>query len=241
MNKKIRRIVKPIIKKISNLAGYDIKAYSPPNYNWIYERKIQSVLDIGANTGQYALQISKILPESVIFSFEPIKSVYDELVVNTKNNNVKAYNFALGEKEDEMEMNVSQHTPSSSLLKMSDLHLRLYNIAKHKAIEKVKIKALDNIADELNIAGQNYLVKIDVQGFEDKVLKGGYNTIKNAQIIQIEMTYQELYKGQFLFDDIYKILIEMNFDFSGNISQKYNPSDGKLVYSDSIFIKKSNS
>jgi len=231
-------MLREYIKKSFHLLGINVQKYTRPNYGWIYERNIAVVLDIGANTGQYALEISKILPQSTIYSFEPIKKCYDELVINTRKLNLKPFNFALGEREYETEINVSSHSPSSSLLRMTDLHKNLYSHSKDYTLEKISVKRLDSIAPELNISDKNYLVKIDVQGFEDKVILGGNETIKGAQIIQVEMTYQELYKGQPLFDNIYKLLYEMGFEFSGNISQVFNPDNGGLVYSDSIFLRK---
>ncbi len=230
-------MLKKYIKGLFQFFGISVRRYIPPSYGWIYARNITAVLDIGANTGQYALAISKILPESKIYSFEPIKKCYDDLIINTEKLNIETFNFALGENEYETEINVSSHSPSSSLLRMTDLHKKLYSHTKNFTVEKISVKALDQIAHDLNISKENYLVKIDAQGFEDKIIKGGYNTIKNAQIIQVEMTYQELYEGQPLFDNIYQVLNEMGFDFSGNISQVYNPDTGELVYSDSIFLR----
>ncbi|MFN8465859.1 MAG: FkbM family methyltransferase [Caldilineaceae bacterium] len=47
-----------------------------------------------------------------------------------------------------------------------------------------------------------YMVKIDVQGFEDKVLLGGELTIRHASMLIIETSFQVLYEGQALFGDV---------------------------------------
>ena len=41
-----------------------------------------TVLDVGANTGQFALEIHKILPQAMIYSFEPLKDCYEQLMHN---------------------------------------------------------------------------------------------------------------------------------------------------------------
>lgn len=231
-------MIKKYIKILLHAIGFDVKKYTPPNYGWIKERNITVVIDIGANIGQFAKLIDDVLPGVRIYSFEPIKSCYDELVKKCRSLNLKAFNFALGEKEDKTEIHVSQHSPSSSLLEMAELHKELYEYTQLSTKESIVVKTLDGIASELNLSNQNYMVKIDVQGFEDKVIKGGENTIKNAQIILIEMSYQTLYNGQLLFSGLNKFLEQLGFEFAGNFEQYTDPNNGRVVYSDSIFLKR---
>ena len=76
-----------MIKLIQDLflkVGISIKLVRPENNIWLQSRGITTVLDIGANTGQFANRINEILPDVNIISFEPIKKCYDELVLNTK-------------------------------------------------------------------------------------------------------------------------------------------------------------
>ncbi len=57
--------------------GLIVKLVRPDNNLWLQNRNIKTVLDIGANTGQFANLIQKILPQANIISFEPIKKCYD--------------------------------------------------------------------------------------------------------------------------------------------------------------------
>ena len=81
------------------------------------------------------------------------------------------------------------------------------------------------------------LIKIDVQGFEDKVIAGGRNIIRRATILILETSFQPLYIGQPLFEDIYDSL-KQDFRYMGSLSQSQSQIDGSALYEDSIFVKK---
>jgi FkbM family methyltransferase len=214
--------------------GLIVKLVRPENNAWLQNLKIDTVIDIGANTGQFAQRIHEIIPTARICSFEPIKSCYAELSKNTSNLNIRTFNYALGDANEEVEINISQHTPSSSLLEMADLHKDVFAGTDYAKKENITVKRLDDIADQLGQLGK-CLIKIDVQGFEDRVIKGGGETIKKADLVIIETSFQELYKGQLLFNGIYDLLYELGFEFKGNISQSLNPKDGSILYAESLF------
>ncbi len=215
--------------------GLIVKLVRPENNLWLQTRNIKNILDIGANTGQFAQRINEILPNINIISFEPIKKCYDELLINTKDLKIKAFNCALGEIEETQEINISAHSPSSSLLPMADLHKEVFAGTNFVEKEKISIKKLDTIFPELEIQGK-FMVKIDVQGFEDRVIKGGLETLKKADLILIETSFEELYEDQLLFDGIYQLLIGIGFTFKGNLTQAINKKDGRILYAESLFF-----
>jgi hypothetical protein len=98
------------------------------------------------------------------------------------------------------------------------------------------VKRLDDIAEGLTLA-KNLLVKIDVQGFEDQVFAGGVHTIQKAKALIVETSFESLYEGQPLFDEIYAIAKRMGFVHHGNLSQLLSPVDGSVLQADGIFIK----
>lgn len=216
--------------------GFEIKKYNDPNNKWLLDAQIKSIIDIGANVGQFAREIADILPDAKIYSFEPIAKCYEILKVNTSALNIQLFPYALGDVETEQEMNVHQHTPSSSLMVMKELHEKAYPNSIKSEKEKITVKKLDKVF--ANIALEpNVLVKIDVQGFEEKVILGGIETLKKANIVIVEMTYAYLYQDQPLFDDVYFHLRRLGFAFKGNIAQTMNPETGLILDSDSVFVK----
>jgi hypothetical protein len=80
------------------------------------------------------------------------------------------------------------------------------------------------------------MLKIDTQGYEDKVLAGATELIKRVDIVVIENSFFRFYDNQPLFEDIFRILSEKGFKYRGNIAQKKDAS-GMPLFEDSIFIK----
>ena len=103
------------------------------------------------------------------------------------------------------------------------------------SIEKIKVKRLDDIIYDLKVEG-NILVKIDVQGYEDRVIHGGKKVVSGAKVLIVETSFQSLYETQPLFDSIYVLLKQIGFKYMGSLDQLKNPINGSVLQSDSIFI-----
>ena len=121
---------------------------------------------------------------------------------------------------------------------MSGLHKQAFPFTSKVVLEKVAIKRLDDVTGNLDLA-KNILIKIDVQGFEDRVIAGGLKTIQIAKLLIVETSFESLYDDQPLFDTIYEMVKRMGFAYHGNLnfSQLSNPIDGNILQADAIFIK----
>ena len=204
---------------------------------WLRNMNIETILDIGANTGQFAKSMHELFPEATLYSFEPLKDCYDELLVQFKNvPQFQAFNVALGDETGIVEMHRSEYSPSSSLLSMNDLHKTSFPYTKKEIIQKVDLVCLDDIASRLELR-KPMLVKLDVQGYEDKVISGGKSVIGQADIVITELSVEQLYDGQPLFDEIYKAMTSMGFQYRGNYDQLCSPDDGRVLQVDGIFTK----
>jgi hypothetical protein len=98
----------------------------------------------------------------------------------------------------------------------------------------VAVETLDSIVAKLSLE-DNLLVKIDVQGFECEVIKGGLETLRRAKLVIVETTFRALYEGQPLFGDVYRALTELGFRYAGSNGRLDSPIDGAPVQEDSIF------
>jgi FkbM family methyltransferase len=204
---------------------------------WLKNMKIETILDIGANTGQFAKSMHELFPEAKLYSFEPLKDCYEELLVQFKNvPQFQAFNVALGDETGIVEMHRSEYSPSSSLLSMNDLHKTSFPYTKKEILQKVDLVCLDDIASRLELR-KPMLVKLDVQGYEDKVISGGKSVIGQADIVITELSVEQLYDGQPLFDEIYKTMTSMGFQYRGNYEQLCSPDDGRVLQVDGIFTK----
>ncbi len=235
--------IKKYIHEFTRRLGFDFYALKDKSdgallrLRWLKEMDIKTVLDVGANEGQFALMMRALLPEATILSFEPIPACYHRLLANFNSDRAfKGFNFAIGDKEETIDMHINDFTPSSSLLEIDELHVENFKHTAHTKKQQIPVKTLDGLLDQLNLV-KPYMVKIDTQGYEDKVIKGGKKLLAHADVIFIELTYQALYKKQTLFDDIYKNLEELGFQYHGNFEELLSPVNGAVLQSDGIFIK----
>jgi FkbM family methyltransferase len=236
--------IKDQFKKLAGQYGYaihkkpteasEIREFCYKN-GWLREYGIKTILDIGANEGQFAKKISALFPEAKLLSFEPLSVPFKLLTENIKfNPNAEFYNFALGESDEELTINVNEFTPASSFLNLEEEHKSNFAYAVATIENKVQVKKLDGLTLDLE---KPFLVKIDVRGFEEKVIAGGANTLKQAQVIIVEGSFKPLYADQPLFDDIYKTLFDFGFRYHGNFEQLLSPHTNEILQADSIFIK----
>ena len=147
--------------------------------------------------------------------------------------------MALGEEFGVRTFLRSSFSPSSSFLPMSDLHKR---IAPNSAVSEsceVRIERLDDVAEQLDLQS-DVLVKIDVQGFEDAVLRGGERTIRKAKMLILEACFFELYHGQMLFFDLVKMLDAWGFKICDVHSEHRDPRTKNIVWANCTFVRAEN-
>lgn len=203
---------------------------------WLIDFGFETILDIGANEGQFAKRARKLFPNAIIISFEPIPTVYEQLKENFKTDfQFKAINVGLGEKQEKIKFLLNEYSPSSSILKMNH-HTEHFDFAVKQNEIEIQLEQLDNFAQEIDLS-KPYLVKLDVQGYEDRVIRGGINIISGAQMIISEVSFTSLYEGQVLFDQIYTTLKALGFKYTGNYEQLYSPLNNEILQADAIFIK----
>ena len=151
--------------------------------------------------------------------------------------NLEPINVALGDKVEECEFHENHFNPSYSLLPMSDLHKMNYPHTARDRVIKVKVARLDDIAVGLDLS-RKILIKIDVQRYEHRVIKGGRRTLDQASILVIETSFRPLYVGQALFEDIYRLLHD-RFRYVGSLGGPVlSKLDGEALFQDSIFVAK---
>lgn len=206
--------------------------------NWFKSFKFKTILDVGANNGQFAKSVRKAMPAVKIVSFEPIPNECDALKTAFKGDqNYKVHQLALGSEKGETKFLVNDFSPTSSLLEQSDLQKEYYPVTGDSKEIDVVIDRLDNVIN-IGSADQNVLLKIDVQGFENEVIKGAEGALDQIAMIYVECSFKEFYKGQPLFNDVYNLLFSKGFVFRGIGDQLMAGAKGEPTQIDAIFINK---
>ena len=88
--------------------------------------------------------------------------------------------------------------------------------------------------DEMELS-EKTLLKIDVQGYEDRVLRGATRTLERVHYVIVEVSVGPLYDGQAQFHTIYEFLVQSGFSYMGNMEQLSSPMDGSILQVDSLF------
>lgn len=232
----LRNLGLEIKKRPFYVSGVKIEHNFFHNHKWIQPYNFHTILDIGANQGQFATKFRLLFPNSKIYSFEPIPEVFNLLSERFKADlKFKAFNFGLGLEKGEFDFFQNDFSDSSSLLPMKELHVENFPKTKDSKKIRINVEKLDEIALRLELVSP-ILIKIDVQGFERMVILGGEETIKKAKMIIVEVSFFELYENQFYFDSIYALLHHYGFRFIGNIDQLKSPKDGLILQADAIFL-----
>ena len=146
---------------------------------------------------------------------------------------MRCLNLALGETPGEATFHRSDFTYSSSLLPMTGLHADLFPQSKGSREVVVRVDRLDDAVAREGLPPPDF-VKLDVQGFEDRVLRGGAETIRRARHCMLEMSYESLYEGSLLFDDIYDMMRGLGFRVAG-VAGQIHGNDGRPVQADVVF------
>jgi FkbM family methyltransferase len=233
----IQNLIRKFGYEINNIENQEKR--KADKWAWLQNLDIETVLDIGANSGQFAEFIIKIFPKTSLYAFEPLESEYSRMNLNLgKNPRFKAFNIGLGDINGSMDFFISSSSPSSSLLPMEAIHKKLYPKTAEQTKCVVKISRLDDFVNEFNLPIKpNLLIKMDVQGAENKVIEGGKGTFRQAQVVISEVNYFSLYKGQPLFKDIIDLLTELDFVYCGIFEQFNNEKDNLPLFADAFFIK----
>ena len=217
--------------------GLPLAGYGTLRRPWLRDFGFRTILDIGANDGQFAAAAHAVFPDAAIYSFEPIPDCFAKLTKTMAGvPNFKAFNLGLGAASGEMQINRSDFSPSSSFRPMAGLHKSAYPHTAHSVPLTVRVETLDGVAKGLELA-EPLLVKMDVQGYEDQVLAGGGDTARRAAAIITEVSYETLYDRQPLFDAIYRAITGMGFLYKGSLEQAED-SAGRALFADGIFVRR---
>lgn len=253
----IKKTIKKYIRKFLEALGVEVRIrpkYSKVlNYDDIYKNKILSdeptIFDVGVNKGESIDRFSKIFKSPKIFAFEPNSKVF-KIIEEKYNNikNIKLNNLGVAKEECIKPLNITINSGNSSfhnLEKDSEwikIRSKQFNTTPANYITDtidVKCTTLDKYCEQNNIENIDIL-KIDTQGYEDEVLSGSSQLIRNKKInfIELEIMFDEVYTKTMSFYDIEQKLMN-NYKLYGIDYQGFkNLSEGYMFAIDALYIKK---
>lgn len=227
-----------LVKKMLRALGFDIRRHHSLHATVLKHHDIKTVLDIGANDGHWSQEMRALLPKARIYAFEPLRDCFDRAQERLSNDkNFHAFNVGLGDTDTITHIERSSFHPSSSLLRMSPLHKELYPKSANSKRESITLRRLDSFGRELELM-PGILIKMDVQGFEDRVIGGGRTVFAKASVVIAETAFIALYENQPLFGDIHDLMRSLGFTYRGNCGEHFSSKTGERIYEDSVFVRK---
>jgi FkbM family methyltransferase len=171
-----------------------------------------TVIDAGANVGQTALRFSRFFPEATIYSFEPVKDTFRQLVERcASSRNIECIHAALGEGAAEILISLNANSELNSLL--DEVDCQAPDTGDH---ERVSVQRLDEFARERGIECID-LLKMDTEGYEIHVLRGAARMLADGAVRAVfaECGFLHGDKRKVHFADLDLHLSSNGFRFSG--------------------------
>jgi len=197
-----------------------------------------TVIDVGANKGQFAVAASRLFSGCRVYAFEPLPDVFSDLVRKVdETKSIECFNMAVGARDETLELTVNSHRHSSSILELEESHKAAFPWAKQQTKVKVKVRPLDAIAEAWNLEPET-LLKIDVQGFESQVLQGALTTLKRVKYVVLEASVIPLYRGEATFLELANFMANEGFEFLGPLDWLADPRNGRVLQLDALFQRR---
>lgn len=191
-----------------------------------------AILDIGAHTGQFHSWSKRVWPDVGVFMIEanPLhESTLDRLAMM---NGDKYLIAAMGDEEREVTFYTRSdkpHTEGNSYYKEHNY----WDIPQLVQESKVKLKKLDDVFEDDAVFE---LIKIDTQGSELDILKGGVKLISKSSVIVLEIAYTEYNEGAPTAKDIINYMNSIGFEKKMSIGEHYEDDD--VIQKDFVFLNK---
>lgn len=238
---KVASGIRSILNKVGELVGVQVRRVAPGERNrfvWLQHMAPRSVLDVGANVGDFAVFARELLPTARIVCFEPLADCHAKLVRRMADRpRFTAYQCALGSHSAQGAVHRSGLVAASSLLPVADLTKDAVPRTACVGTEMVSVRKLDDLWPELSIESPVFM-KVDVQGYELEVFRGAQAVLRHIDALLVEVSFQELYVGQPLFAEVHEFLRGAGFRFEGTVDQWRHPRDGRAMQADAVFVRR---
>jgi FkbM family methyltransferase len=194
----------------------------------------RTVVDVGANRGQFALVARRIFPEAQIISFEPLPEPAARFrAIFAADVRVSLLEAAIGPESGNLTIHISRHDDSSSLLPITQRQSDLFPGTAEAGTATIKAGPLHEFVKEEHIEVPA-LLKLDVQGFELEALRGCESLLHRFGHVYAECSFVELYSGQALADEVISWLRDRGFALTGIHNMVYSRA-GQAIQGDFLF------
>lgn len=199
-----------------------------------YCHGLQTIIDVGANIGQFTLAAARRFPTARIYSFEPVPDVVSRLKSHVRHYpQVRVFHSAVGSTSGKLIFYRNNYTHVSSALRISAATDQPgYDLRNVTPLE-VEFVRLDQALGGLTLDAP-VLLKIDVQGYEMEVLKGWAGLKQQIDYLVLECSFVKLYEEQPLFDELHSYIEEQGFGFVAPVGFNRG-KQGAIIEMDALY------
>jgi FkbM family methyltransferase len=200
-------------------------------WSWIRETSdVHTIIDIGANVGSYVEYLNGYFQPDAIHAVEPQADCLPKLeALRATIPSLKIHPLALADEAGEETFFQNGYGPASSLLHVSELSKHAFPETERESATTVRVARLDDVLDAASLQ-HDVLIKIDVQGVEDRVIRGGRAVFSAAKIVLIEMSFTAMYESQPLFEEVHTLLEECGLRLAGFKNQIDRVETGQPLF-----------
>ena len=198
---------------------------------------IDTVLDVGANIGQYGSGIRASGFRGRIVSCEPLSDAFAQLQHRAMRSPIwTALNTAVGATSGTIAVNVSANSYSSSVLPVTNAHLSAAPKSRVVGSAQAPLTTVQQLVATHHIKPERTLLKIDTQGYEAAVLDGAGDALTEFAAVQLELSFVKLYEGQALFYELDARLRNSEFELFSLEPGFRDPATGRMLQCDGLFV-----
>ncbi len=198
--------------------------------------EFMTIIDGGANIGQFARAALMTYPSANLIAFEPLLEEAQTLRKNLADTpRATVLQSALGPENGHLQFHRNSYSLSSSALPLHQNHQDAFPDAVEEGTVEVPVGRLDDLLDDFELP-RPALLKLDLQGFEIPALRGATKILTEIDCILVETAFKPLYQGEALFPELNAFLEAAGFRFSRPLDVLEDPN-GSIVQMDALFVR----
>lgn len=206
----------------------------------LHELAIDTVVDVGANRGQFITTLRQLGYRRRIVAFEPHAASFAAVTELAQSDpQLEVHHLALGDADGALPLHVTQDTRFSSLHQPNTAaRIRFGEMVACDHVETVPVRTLDGLTATLLQLPPNarILLKSDTQGHDLAVLRGASTLLARALAVTTEASVIPLYTQTPAYDEVFQFLREHGFAPSGLYPIAHD-TDLRLIELDCFFVR----